>query len=195
MMPAPTVKTATLAESETVLSLLTLAFSNDPIERWLYPEPDQYLRHFPRLLRSFGGKAFAHGTAYLLDNQAGATVWLPPGIHLDEAEFMTVIRETVSAAAVSDLLDLFTALESVAPAIPHWYLALIGVDPVRQGNGFASTLLTHTLRQCDEEHLPVYLESTSPRNIPIYERHGFVLLATVQVGNAPPMFPMLRQPR
>lgn len=175
-------------------SILTLAFSHDPIERWLYPDPQQYLRHFPRLLRAFGGKALAQGTAYLLDTQAGATIWLRPSVHLDEDAFVTVLRETVDAAAMSDLLALFTALEPYAPPVPHWYLALIGVDPIRQGHGFASLLMNHTLRRCDEEQLPVYLESTSPHNIPIYERHGFVLLDTVQVGNAPPMFPMLRQP-
>ncbi len=194
-MTTPTVRTATPADADAVFSVLTLAFSTDPIERWLYPNPQQYWQHFPRLLHAFGRNAFAHGTAYLLDNQAGATIWLPPGSHFDEDEFSTVLTETVTAAAMTDLLALFNALEPYAPTTPHWYLALIGVDPFRQARGFASTLLTHTLSRCDEEHLPVYLESTNPRNTPIYERYGFILLDTVQVGNAPPMFPMLRQPR
>lgn len=194
-MLIPAVRTATPADSEALLSVLTLAFSNDPIERWLYPDPQEYLRHFPRLLHAFVETALAHDTAYLLDNRAGAAIWFAPGVHLDEAKFVQVLKETVTAAAMDDLTALFTAMESSVPPVPHWYLALIGVDPIQQGNGFASHMLNHTLRRCDEAHLPVYLESTSSRNIPIYERHGFVLVDTVQVGNAPPMFPMLRQPR
>ena len=34
-----------------------------------------------------------------------------------------------------------------------------------------------------------------PANIPLYRRHGFEVLGTIQVEDAPPLFPMLRQPR
>ena len=39
------------------------------------------------------------------------------------------------------------------------------------------------------------LESSNPKNIPLYERHGFELLGTIQVGASPPIFPMLRKIR
>lgn len=34
-----------------------------------------------------------------------------------------------------------------------------------------------------------------PRTRGLYERHGFELLGTIQVGTSPPIFPMLRTPR
>ena len=37
---------------------------------------------------------------------------------------------------------------------PHWYLAFIGVDPVRQGYGVGAALLRSWLRRCDEKGLP-----------------------------------------
>jgi hypothetical protein len=40
-----------------------------------------------------------------------------------------------------------------------------------------------------------YLESTNPKNIPLYERHGFEVLGTIQVGTSPAVCPMLRRPR
>ncbi|MGH9960925.1 MAG: GNAT family N-acetyltransferase, partial [Pyrinomonadaceae bacterium] len=48
---------------------------------------------------------------------------------------------------------------------------------------------------CDHDQKLAYLESTNPRNIPLYERHGFELLGTIQVGTSPRLFPMLRKPR
>jgi hypothetical protein len=56
-------------------------------------------------------------------------------------------------------------------------------------------LLRHALQRCDRDHLPAYLESSDPANIPLYQRHGFVLQATLQVGSSPPLFPMLREAR
>jgi ribosomal protein S18 acetylase RimI-like enzyme len=81
------------------------------------------------------------------------------------------------------------------PSEPHWYLPMLGVDPSQQGKGFGSALLQHALIQCDRDTKLAYLESSNPKNIPIYERHGFELLGTIQVGTSPSIFPMLRRPR
>ncbi|WP_373696803.1 GNAT family N-acetyltransferase [Microvirga yunnanensis] len=81
----------------------------------------------------------------------------------------------------------------VQPDEPHWYLPLIGVNPAQQGKGYGSALLKHALRLCDEDGTLAYLESSNPKNIPLYQRHGFQVLGTIQVGNSPPITPMLRR--
>jgi GNAT superfamily N-acetyltransferase len=81
------------------------------------------------------------------------------------------------------------------PEVPHWYLPLIGTDPARQSQGYGSALLRHALAICDAAMLPAYLEATSPRNVPFYQRHGFEALGTIQVADSPPITPMLRRPR
>ena len=40
-----------------------------------------------------------------------------------------------------------------------------------------------------------YLESSNPKNVPLYERHGFEVMGFVQPGDFPGIYPMLRQPR
>ena len=72
---------------------------------------------------------------------------------------------------------------------------MIGVDPADQGEGFGSALLQHGLARCDREDKLAYLESTSLESLRLYERHGFELLGTIQVGSSPQVFPMLRKPR
>jgi predicted N-acetyltransferase YhbS len=72
---------------------------------------------------------------------------------------------------------------------------MIGVDPSKQGQGYGSALLKHALERCDGEGKLAYLEASSPKSIPLYQRHGFELIGTIQVGSSPPLFPMLRKPR
>ena len=86
---------------------------------------------------------------------------------------------------------------SYHPAEPHWYLPLIGVDPSPscQRGGYGSELLRHALAACDKDRMPAYLESTNSENTSRYQRQGFEVLGTIQVGASPPIFPMLRRPR
>jgi ribosomal protein S18 acetylase RimI-like enzyme len=54
--------------------------------------------------------------------------------------------------------------------------------------------MAYALAWCDRDHVPAYLESSNPRNISFYERHGFESLGAIQVGSSPTVVPMLRGP-
>jgi hypothetical protein len=81
-MTTPIIKTATASDEAPAIAVVVLAFSADPVARWTWPDPQQYLRHFPRFVQAFGGKAFAHGSAYYVDGYAGTALWLSPGVPL-----------------------------------------------------------------------------------------------------------------
>src|SRR5687767_6551888 len=71
----------------------------------------------------------------------------------------------------------------------------IGVEPARQGRGLGAALLRAQLAVCDQAGLPAYLESSNPRNRPLYERHGFEAIGEIKVADCPLVVPMLRKPR
>jgi ribosomal protein S18 acetylase RimI-like enzyme len=106
-----------------------------------------------------------------------------------------VIQESVAEPLRTEVFAVFERMGTYHPSEPHWYLPLIGVDPACHRRGYGAALLQHTLSQCDREHTAAYLESSNPANIPLYQRHGFDILDTIQVGSSPPIFPMLRPPR
>jgi ribosomal protein S18 acetylase RimI-like enzyme len=194
-MTMPIIQTATASDEAPSIAVVVLAFSADPAARWTWPDPQQYRRHSPSFVQAFGGKAFAHRSAYFVDGYAGAALWLPPDVHPDEDVLITLVQRTVSEPMQKDVFAVFEQMGRFHPGEPHWYLPLIGVDPSHQGKGYGSALLQHALPSCDRDHTLAYLESTNPKNIPLYERHGFELLGTIQVGTSPPLFPMLRKPR
>jgi GNAT superfamily N-acetyltransferase len=172
-------------------AVLVLAFVHDPVVRWQYPDPVEYLRLFPEFVRAFGGGAIGQGTARYVGEHLGVALWLPPGANLDHA----AIEATLPPGRDVEIAAVLEQLASYHPTEPHWYLPLIGVDPVHQGKGYGAALLDDTLHRCDRDHVAAYLEATNPANIPFYERHGFKLRGTVQVAAAPPLFPMLRPAR
>ena len=104
-----------------------------------------------------------------------------------------LFHRTAAGHIQKESAELMKKMGSYHPEEPHWYLPLIGVDPFMQGNGLGSALMKHALILCDRDNMPAYLESTNPRNIPLYERHSFKVLDTIQFGTSPQILPMLRK--
>lgn len=194
-MEVPVIRAATRDERQAVLDVLTLAFATDPLARWAAPGAKQYLAAFPPFADAFGGNGLAPGATYIVDGFEGAAAWLPPGVQPDVERVLANFQELMDPELLPDLLGVFEQMDQYHPQEPHWYLPMIGVDPVSQGRGLGGLLMRHALRRCDEERMPAYLESTNPRNLSLYLRHGFEILGTIRVGEAPPVVPMLRPPR
>lgn len=138
---AAAVRTAGKGDERAVLSSLTLAFSTDPAARWLYPDPHQFLTHFPEFARAFGGRAFEHGSAYMTEGYCGAALWLPPGVQPDDQTIWELVERTASPPIQSDMAGIFEQMASYHPREPHWYLPLIGVEPAYQNRGYGAALL------------------------------------------------------
>ena len=188
------IATATVSNAEQVIAGMVLAFSTDPAVRWMYPNAHQYLTNFPKFVRAFGGKAFEQNTAYYIDGYSSAALWLEPGVEPDEDTLIALLQHSVPEQEQENVFAVFEQMGNYHPSEPHWYLPLIGVEPTQQRQGYGSALMKHALLSCDRDNKLAYLESSNPDNIPFYERHGFELLGTIQVGTSPPIFPMLRYP-
>ena len=89
-------------QEERARSFTTLvsAFRADPVERWLYPSDDAFDEHFPAFVEAFGGGAFAHDTAWQVDDFAGVRVAVL-GDHLAPGFFETD-EGAANAAAFED---------------------------------------------------------------------------------------------
>lgn len=192
--PAISVQPSTRDDAARIEAALTVAFAGDPPVRWVYPDAESYLRHFPEFVRAFGGGAIALGTAWQVESFAGVALWLPPQTGPDEAALVELIERSVPHTRHAEVFTVLEAQGNAHPTEPHWYLPLIGVDAAFQGRGVGSSLLQHTLGVCDREGLPAYLEATSPRSVRLYERHGFQRLEPLRVGTCPPITPMWREP-
>jgi ribosomal protein S18 acetylase RimI-like enzyme len=174
---------------------LALAFSADPCTRYIWPTPGAFLRGYPRLLMAIGGADLERGAGFATADFGAASLWLRPGGKPDSDAIDALIGETVSPERQAVTAKVGELMDSFHPEAPHWYLSMIGVDPARQGLGLGSALLKHTLALCDAEGAPAYLESSNPKNITLYERHGFEVLGQIQPDDFPGLTPMLRRAR
>ena len=194
MSAAPEVKSADANVRASAISTIVLGFAADPMARWAWPDPSEYLRIMPRFVNAFGGRAFEHGSAYVTQGGRAAALWLPPGVEPDEAEMGAIMEASLRPEIAGDIGVIQKGMNEHHPVQPHWYLPLIAADPNWIGQGLGTQLMKHALRRCDEEGVAAYLESSNPRNISLYERHGFKIVGKIQSGSSPVLTPMLRPP-
>ncbi len=194
-MDAGNVTIATASDRDRAIQTVTLGFLSDPFCRWTWPEPDVYLEVMPRFVNAFGGRSFECGSAYIADAYRAVALWLPPGIAPDDDTIGVILAETVAPDVMSDLESIFERVAEFQPNDqPYWYLPLIATDPGFTGQGLGSAILAPALRRCDEDGMVAYLESSNPRNLSLYKRHGFEVIGEIQAGTSPKLYPMLRQP-
>ena len=192
MSKVPEVKSADENMQASAISTIVLGFAADPMVRWTWPDSSEYLRVMPRFVKAFGGRAFEHRTAYITEGARAAALWLPPGVEPDEAAMGAVLEGALRPEIAGDVGVILKGMAEHHPHEPHWYLPLVAADPNWIGQGLGALLMKHALRRCDEEGMAAYLESTNPRNLSLYERHGFRIMGKIQSGSSPVMTPMLR---
>ena len=171
------IRTAKPEERRSVLATAVLAFGSDPLMRWIFDDPGDYLEYFGPLVDAFGGRGFDGGSVYATEHLEGVALWLPPGTGPDGEAVEELVTAAVRPSILEELAEVFGQMEGHHPKEPHWYLPVIGVEPYHHGRGLGGALLSHALAIADGDDYLAYLESSNPRNISLYQRQGFEAIA------------------
>jgi ribosomal protein S18 acetylase RimI-like enzyme len=181
MATASPVRRATRDEIPTLAAVLARAFAADPFFSYLAgdaPERSQRMRDgWAGILRYASARLSATWTT---DDRSGAAIWIPPGRDasslLDQLRLIRVYARLIGWRRMRQASDAIRAMEERRAAHvpePHFYLAALGVEPKRQGEGIGSALLAPVLAEADAAGVACYLETATGRNVLLYERHGF----------------------
>lgn len=174
------------------------AFRDDPVTRWIFGTPNGIRSAFRVLARTLYCK---HGISYLADDNAGATMWLPPGVPSDmDIRTQLILTAGVlrhgSKGAIKRAITAGDIMAKHHPKIPHMYLFTIGVAEAGRGKGLGRRLIAPMLAACDDAKLPIYLENSNPTNHGFYASQGFERQTIFAAGpDGPPLEAMLRTPR
>lgn len=179
--------------------VLARAFFDDPVAMHLIPSA----RRRPGGLRSFfriqlRKDLIPFGGVYTTEDLAGAAMWAPPGKPAPSPIGMLLsvlpVAPYVLGRHFGRTIRSLAQVEAIHPKEPHWYLATLGTEPTRQGEGIGSALLRPVLERCDEDGARAYLESSKESNVPFYRRHGFEVTGKVRLGGGPDIWLMWRDP-
>ena len=173
------------AEEERVGRFLARAFKGDPIFLHVLPDAGERVRFLERFMAALARRSRMFSVAWTTAPEAvGVSLWKGPELGaLSDAQLAACgldrIPEWLAPDALARLDRLFDAVDASLEADepgPRWYLGVLGVAPEWQGKGLGSRLAACGLERADREGLPVTLETSEAKNLPLYRRLGFEVL-------------------
>lgn len=177
--------------------VLARAFDDDPVTRWAYGDGGARRRATERFFAWQLERLAGQDVSWTTEAADGAALWALPGNWKERpTELLSLLAISASSVGLRAPLVLrgLSKLERRHPSTPHLYLAVLGVDPGRQGSGVGSTLLRPGLELCDHDGIPAFLETARERNVAFYSRHGFRVTGELTLPKGPPVWLMWRDP-
>ena len=195
------VRPATLDDVDRLGHIAAAGFYDDPVMTWVCPDDavrlDRLIFVFTGLARdTLPGRGVVH-----LARDACVAFWRDPSFEHGRTARDRVADSEDDAASpfAADELErlaiLGAAMMANHPHEPHWYLNVVSTMPQHQGEGLGAAVLRPVLERCDADGVRAYLESSNPRNLPFYRRHGFVDAGEISLEGGPALTKMWREPQ
>jgi len=166
---------------------LAKAFMNDPLQNYTFPDEQERKERSPAHFKAGVEYGMRFGEVYITSQAEGVVVCLPPNkteITPERAEEggLTRLPELMGeeqAGRFFSVLEFIGTYHNQDVPEPHWYIMILGVDPVHHGKGWGKTLLEPVMKKAEANGEPVYLETAQPANVSFYEKQEFRVLREV----------------
>ncbi len=182
--------------------IIAEAFSEDPVNLWIFGNPAPMPTVFGALAKSV---YLPRGFCQLIDGKsggdAGATMWSHSSAdrELSLIPTLALVASVIgkgSKGAVKRALGASDLMQKEHPKTPHLYLFAIGTRKAARGKGLGKDLMAPVLAAADRDRLPCYLENSNPANTGFYRSCGFERMKLFVAGpGGPPLEAMWREPK
>ncbi|MDQ6479159.1 GNAT family N-acetyltransferase [Dyadobacter sp. LHD-138] len=179
-------KRATRADRSLVINLLSAAFDENKSVNYIIPQ-DNFRQKRIRVLMDYSFETcFLSGDIYLSDDEKACALISFPDRKKNSfrsilADVKLIFKGT-GFGNISKVLRREKAISSHYPNSPICYLWFIGVLPEHQNQGIGRRLLNEIMEDAENLGRPIYLETSTEKNLPWYHKAGFTIYHQMDFG-------------
>lgn len=164
-----TARPAVAADTPRLARTIVLAFADDPVMRWLFPDDDWFTDGW--VMSEFLCRRWlATDSLWCTDDGVAAAGCIPPGRPEVDLPFPETHHPDWRLARFD---AVGAAMGAHTPDEPHWYLNVLATHPDWQRQGLGALVMQPMLERARSAGVPCYLETEKPELVAYYRRHGF----------------------
>ena len=169
-----------------IVEILTNSFEDNKSVNYILKQDDKRLERVRNLMDYSFEVCYMFGDVFLSeDRNACALIVLPDTKKTNLRSVLLDLKLIFTCTGIGNIkktLDREGKIKKLHPKEPMYYLWFIGVDTKQQNRGVGSKLLNEVLQQASLKNRSTYLETSTLKNIPWYEKFGFKIYGELDLG-------------
>lgn len=173
---------ATVEDKAIVVNILTSSFKDNRSVNYIIRQDKKRLFRIRKLMEYAFDVCILSGSIILSDDKKGCALVVLPD--KKKVSFKSVLLDIRLVYYCCGIMNVFKALKresnikSFHPTVSFKHLWFIGVNPADQNKGIGSSILNHVIK----DDIPVYLETSTIKNLPWYKKAGFKIYSELDFG-------------
>ncbi len=166
-------------DKEIVTDILAQSFDDNQSVNYITKQDKKRAMRIRKLMAYSFEVCYLFGNVFLTENKkACALILYPDKKKTTLRSILLDIQLIFSCIGIENLkkaLARETRIKQLQPKGMLCYLWFIGVKPECQNRGIGSNLLNNILKESEKKKRPVYLETSTLKNLPWYNKFGFTI--------------------
>ncbi|MCE6989561.1 GNAT family N-acetyltransferase [Dyadobacter sp. CY323] len=179
-------KEATSKDKGLIVSILTESFQDNQSVNYLIPADNKRLERIRALMEYSYETCRMFGKVYLSDDKSGcALISFPERKKTTLKSLWLEVKLILTGIGFSNISKAINREKEISknyPVHPIFYLWFIGVLPEKQNNGVGKQLMSELLAESERMKRPVYLETSTLKNLPWYKKFGLDVYNQLNFG-------------
>ena len=171
---------------ELIVNILLKSFDDNKSVNYIVKQDGKRAERIKALMEYSFDVCHLYGDVFLTGDKKGCALIVMPD--KKKTTLHSILLDTRLALSCIGLLNLKrvmareAAVKKLHPNGAMYYLWFIGVDPSYQNKGIGTRLLKEVINEGSSKQRAVYLETSTLKNIPWYEKSGFTVYNKLDFG-------------
>ena len=168
---------ANYEQKNLVVEILTKSFEANQSVNYIVKQDGKRLKRIRALMDYSYEICYLFGDVFISANKkACALVTYPDKKKTSLQSILLDVKLIISCVGVKNIkktLAREAIISKIQPKELKYYLWFIGVDPEYQNEGIGSDFLKEIIKDSEDKQRPIYLETSTLKNLPWYKKFGF----------------------
>ena len=177
---------ANYKDKDRVAAILAESFDDNKSVNYIIKQDKKRSQRIKKLMEYSFDICYIYGDVFLTNDKNGCALILLPDKKKNNLKSILLdiklIISCIGLFKIKKVMTRETKIKKLYPKELMYYLWFIGVEKKMQNSGIGSSLMEEVIRDSKLKERSIFLETSTLKNIPWYEKFGFKIYDELDLG-------------